>query len=69
MPLNIGSGNSKPFVKYNSKADKWFFPGDQEIGRPTFLVDFDNIATGYLRKAYPFRSGHARCGDRRALTV
>jgi hypothetical protein len=59
MALNIGaSGSIKPYVKYNSKADKWFTKGpdgDLEITRPTFLADFKNIATGYLR----FREGQA----------
>lgn len=59
MPLNIGaSGTIKPYVKYNSKADKWFAKGpdgDVEISRPTFLADFKNIATGWLR----FREGQA----------
>jgi hypothetical protein len=58
MGLNIGgAGNGKPYCKYNAKADKWFFRGldgeDTEIQRPTFIVDFDNIATGFLR----FREG------------
>jgi hypothetical protein len=60
MPLNIGGrGVGKPYVKYSAKADKWFVRGsdggDVEIQRPTFLVDFDNIATGWLR----FREGQA----------
>lgn len=53
MPLNIGaSGTIKPYVKFNAKADKWFVKGetgDVEIGWPTFVADFDNIATGWLR--------------------
>ncbi len=59
MPLNIGvSGSLKPYAKYNSKADKWFAKGeggDIEIQRPTFIADFKNIATGWLR----FREGQA----------
>jgi hypothetical protein len=60
MPLNIGgSGVVKPYVKYNAKADKWFVRapegGDQEIARPTFLLDLKNIRTGWLR----FREGQA----------
>ncbi len=60
MSLNIGgSGIAKPFVKFNSKADKWFVRGpdgeDAEIERPTFVVDLDNIATGWVR----FREGQA----------
>jgi hypothetical protein len=56
MGLNIGgSGTVKPWAKYNSKADKWFIRGpeggDQEIARPTFLIDLKNIATGWFRFA------------------
>ena len=59
MPLNLGTGSIKDFVKFNSKADKWYVGGDQEIGRPIFIADFDNIAIGWLR----FREGQApeRC--------
>lgn len=58
--LNIGgSGSSKQYAKFNAKADKWFVRGpensDQEIARPTFVADLDNIATGWLR----FREGQA----------
>ena len=53
MTLNIGgSGATKPYAKYNSKADKWFArgeTGDQEVGRPTFVADLANIRTGWLR--------------------
>jgi hypothetical protein len=54
MGLNIGGGGvAKPFAKYNAKADKWFVRtpegGDQEIPRPTFLIDLKNIRTGWLR--------------------
>lgn len=54
MPLSIGaSGTIRPYVKYNAKADKWFVRaeggGDQEISRPTFLLDLANIRTGWLR--------------------
>jgi hypothetical protein len=54
MPLNIGgSGSIKPYVKYNAKADKWFVRGpdggDVEIQRPTFLLDLQNIRTGWFR--------------------
>ena len=60
MALNIGgTGNGKPYCKYNAKADKWFVRGadgeDAEIQRPTFVADFDNIATGWLL----FREGQA----------
>ena len=60
MGLNIGgTGTSKPFAKYNAKADKWFVRGangeDAEIQRPTFVIDLENIATGWLH----FREGQA----------
>ena len=60
MGLNIGgSGNIKPFCKFNAKADKWFVRTvdgeDNEVQRPTFVADFDNIATGWLL----FREGQA----------
>ena len=60
MPLQIGgSGSGKPFLKFNAKADKWFFRGetgeDAEIARPTCVMDFDNIATGWML----FREGQA----------
>src|SRR5947207_2051558 len=60
MSLNIGgSGIAKPFVKFNAKADKWFVRGadgeDAEIQRPTFVIDLDNIATGWVL----FREGQA----------
>jgi hypothetical protein len=53
MPLAIGAtGTTKPYVKINAKADKWFIrgaDGDQEIQRPTFVIDLANIRTGWLR--------------------
>ena len=60
MALNIGgTGVTKPYCKYNAKADKWFVRGatgeDAEIQRPTFVIDLDNIATGWLL----FREGQA----------
>jgi hypothetical protein len=60
MPLQIGgSGSGKPFLKFNAKADKWFFRGeageDAEIARPGFVIDLENIATGWLL----FREGQA----------
>jgi hypothetical protein len=60
MPLQIGgSGSGKPFIKYNAKADKWFVRGaggeDAEITRPGFVIDLENIATGWLL----FRDGQA----------
>ena len=60
MALNIGgTGLAKPYTKYNAKADKWFVRGadgqDAEIQRPTFVIDLENIATGWLL----FREGQA----------
>ena len=60
MGLNIGgTGNGKPYCKYSAKADKWIFRAadgrELEIQRPVFAIDFDNIATGWLR----FREGEA----------
>ena len=54
--LNIGgTGTLKPWVKFNSKADKWFVRGPEggevEIQRPTFIIDLKNIATGWFRFA------------------
>ena len=46
MTLDIGSGSSRPYVKFNSKAGRWYIRGesdDVEIQPPTFIVDFDNI--------------------------
>ena len=65
MPLQIGgSGTGKPFCKFNAKADKWFVRGadgeEVEIQRPTFVIDLDNIATGWL--LLPRRPG-AGAGD------
>lgn len=57
--LNIGgSGVAKNFVKFNSKADKWFRRGEEddvEIPRPSFVADFPNIVTGWVQ----FREGQA----------
>lgn len=59
MALNIGgAGAAKNYIKFNAKADKWFRRGDDgevEMPRPTFLADFANIATGWLR----FKEGQA----------
>lgn len=56
MALNIGgTGSFKNYAKFNAKADKWFVRGsdgeDAEIERPTFVADFDNLATGWMRFA------------------
>lgn len=60
MPLNIGgTGNGKPYVKFNAKTNKWIVRGTEgeakEIELPTFVIDFPNLATGWLR----FREGQA----------
>lgn len=60
MPLQIGGSSSgKAFFKFNAKSDKWFFRGEAgeetEIGRPSCVMDFDNIATGW----FLFREGQA----------
>lgn len=49
--LNLGGGEFVPYVKFNSKSDKWLVRGDGqdvEIGRPTFVADFRNIRTGWF---------------------
>lgn len=52
MALNIvSSGEYKPFCKYNAKAGRWYFRKDEqetELASPTFIVDFDNIKTGWF---------------------
>lgn len=53
MGLNIVSsgGEFKPWAKYNSKAGRWYIKGengDIEVQPKQFVVDFDNIKTGWL---------------------
>jgi hypothetical protein len=59
MGLNIGGTGNGKHCKYSSKADKWIYRAadGRELGtqRPVFVIDFDNIATGWLR----FREGEA----------
>ena len=58
MSLDIGSGSSRPYVKYNAKAGRWYINGengDAEIQPPTFIIDFDNIV--YRLFPVPRRSG------------
>ena len=58
MSLDIGSGSSRPYVKYNAKAGRWYIRGesdDVEIQPPTFIIDFDNIVSGW----FLFREGQA----------
>lgn len=54
MPLNFGNGGGDyaPYVKYNSKASRWYTKGENgevEIPNPTFVADMPNIKTGWLR--------------------
>lgn len=52
--LNIVSkgGTFDPWVKYNSKAGRFYIKGtdgnDQEVQNPVFVVDFDNLKTGWI---------------------
>jgi hypothetical protein len=60
MGLNIGGSGAgfTRFIKYNAKAGRWFLrdeAGEREIPMPTFVADFDNIATGWLK----FEEGQA----------
>lgn len=51
MPLNLGGGDFLPYLKYNSKADKWFTrgeTGDVEVARPTFVLDLPSVKTGWF---------------------
>jgi hypothetical protein len=53
MALNLGnSGNFRPFIKYDSKAGRWFVREDKqdvELTNPSFVADFANIATGWIK--------------------
>lgn len=49
MPINVSSGEIKPFIKYNAKAGRWFV-GEDELPLPVRLVaDFQNLHTGWFR--------------------
>lgn len=49
MPINVSSGEIKPFIKYNAKAGRWFV-GEDELPLPVRLVaDFQNLRTGWFR--------------------
>jgi hypothetical protein len=54
MGLNISNGGGEdfvPFLKYNAKAGRWYVRKDEndvEINNPTFVIDFDNIKTGWF---------------------
>ncbi len=52
MPLNIsqGGGDYLPYVKFNSKAGRWYVKKDDketEVTNPVFVADFANIKTGW----------------------
>ena len=58
--LNIGGSTTlKTYVKYSAKSGKWSVRGadgeEKEIELPTFVIDLDNLATGWMR----FREGQA----------
>lgn len=53
MGLNLGSagGDFAPYVRYNSKAGRWYVKGDPEdteVANPTFVADFAKIKTGWI---------------------
>lgn len=54
MALNIvstNSGNFDPYVKFNSKAGRWYCKKggvEVEVQNPVFVADFDNIKTGWI---------------------
>lgn len=52
MALNLGtSGDFAPYVKYNSKAGRWYKKegaNEVEVSNPTFIADFENIKTGWF---------------------
>ena len=79
MSLDIGSGSGRPYVKYNSKAGRWYIRGesdDVEIQPPTFIIDFDNIVSGWFLfregqapdRALDPGNGHSRSSSRRRIT-
>jgi hypothetical protein len=48
MALDIGSGESKPIIKYDAKAAKWKV-GDTVMNTITMIVDMDNVEVGPMR--------------------
>jgi hypothetical protein len=54
MPINLRvSGDFTPYLKYNSKAGRWYarFDGvnsDVEIANPRIAIDLENIKTGWI---------------------
>lgn len=55
MALNIGggTGSAKVYLKFNGKAGRWSVRNldgsENEVPNPTFIADFANIATGWMR--------------------
>lgn len=48
------AGDFLPYFSYNAKAGKFFFTRDKaqvELTNPTFVIDFDNIKTGWMHFA------------------
>lgn len=54
MGLNIsnGGGDFKHYLKYNAKARRYYAKKDGqeevEVNNPSFVIDFDNIKTGWF---------------------
>jgi hypothetical protein len=58
MGLNIEkqTGSFLPWVKFNGKSGRWSAKIDgveQEVNNPTFVADFANIKTGWLKFGAP----------------
>lgn len=50
------TGDFRPFVKFNGKSGRWSAKIDgteQEVNNPTFVADFANIKTGWLKFGAP----------------
>jgi hypothetical protein len=68
--LNLGGGDITPYLKFNSKAGRWYIKEGQkdvEIVNPTFVADLYNLATGWFK----FQEGSApsRIMDPNILTA
>lgn len=52
LPLSTSDGDFTPFIKYNTKAGRWYVRdedgADVEVINPKLIFDFDNIKTGWL---------------------
>jgi hypothetical protein len=52
LPLSTSDGDFTPFIKYNTKAGRWYIRdeegSDVEVINPKLIFDFDNIKTGWL---------------------